>query len=730
VRSRDSRTPLLRSLGMLARSKRLALSDVTIQSRQTGAASLDGGPTVFSSYEAEIFVEWSAWKRLLAILQSNGGSYGLSGPRGAGKTWLMRHAVDWVRNAEGVGRLGGIGLWYPSPSEGDSLAFLSSLSDRFGDEIERWYRNNRRVRRLRRLYTCILACLVLAVVVGPSVAVGVSVGVLAGILLGLGSTVVAASLMAMLVPRWLRPFRPEARLAFEAETVREAARYTVTLRRSSELAAEGGRGLTARIGSRRERELVERPATLSSLINDFRRLAAKAGDVAGRVVIAIDELDKIDDPDEFRGLLRDIKGIFDVPRVHFLVSVSDEALRRLSVGALVGRDEFNSSFYTVIDAKPGTPEELVELFDRRTGPVVPRDIVPRDDVPREIVPREIALALAVLSGGNPREVVRLVELATSGGATTAADAIIATLRDEALSLRRDIVTAPDTQGVPGLGAESRKGAFASLPDPAFDDARRLSTLAKAALSPQMWSPDWQDEGFRIRFGEPWRRLMIRLAVAGQLLASPSLVRDRELAQRRDVVDAASQSAEIARVLFEGDLRVETRRPVRDSRQAREQLNDIGRQYKDGRKGAPGKARTARLDAIVAEARTIARTAGLTTAEIRDKLGSPDEGDRVVALAAVQATADPEVFEPLLSMATHPKTPFEGYHALLAIESLLPSLDAVQQTRICESLDQRFKDRIGNDRSRAALADRVLRSIAREREDQIASRDAATFSPSA
>ena len=88
---------------------------------------------------------------------------------------------------------------------------------------------------------------------------------------------------------------------------------------------------------------MERPATLSSLVTDFRALAEEAGKVAGRVVIGIDELDKMNDPEKVRALLRDIKGVFEVPRVHFFVSVSDEAARSLNLGALTGRDEFNSS---------------------------------------------------------------------------------------------------------------------------------------------------------------------------------------------------------------------------------------------------------------------------------------------------------------------------------------------------------------------------------------------------
>jgi hypothetical protein len=42
---------------------------------------------------------------------------------------------------------------------------------------------------------------------------------------------------------------------------------------------------------------------------------------------------------------------------------------------------------------------------------------------------------------------------------------------------------------------------------------------------------------------------------------------------------------------------------------------------------------------------------------------------VVALAAVQATGDPETARAVLDVAAHPDTPFESFHALRALESL-------------------------------------------------------------
>ena len=86
----------------------------------------------------------------------------LSGARGAGKSWLMLRAVEWVRSAPDAGGLGGIGLWYPSPSEYDPLAFLASLSDSFGTDIDRWYRRDSRVRRRRAIERAIIRAAVAA----------------------------------------------------------------------------------------------------------------------------------------------------------------------------------------------------------------------------------------------------------------------------------------------------------------------------------------------------------------------------------------------------------------------------------------------------------------------------------------------------------------------------------------------------------------------------------------
>jgi hypothetical protein len=646
--------------------------------------------TPFRSFGLEEFLEWPAWQRLQRMLRSNGGSYGLSGPRGAGKTWLMLRAIESVEAGD-HGQQPGIGLWYPSPSEYDSLAFLASLSDSFATRIERWYRLDPSVRRRTTFGWTIVALLGTAGALTAAALVGWRSTFEAAMLIltvGLITSLTACGAVVAWRANW-----PERRLEREAIVVRERARYSATQRRKSEIGGEGGRGLVATAKRATERELVERPATLSSLVNDFRALAAQAGETTGGVVIAIDELDKMSDPDGVRRLLRDIKAIFEVPRVYFLVSVSDEAARNLSLGPLKDRNEFNSSFYAVVRAQPATPADCAELLERRGG-----------------VPREVALVLAVMAGGNPREVVRMAEIA--GAATTARQAAMAVLGDEAATLRTDIVTATHAEGVPDLGQAAREAAFLQLANEVFEQPDAFDRLCADAISAAIWQPAWGDPGWSARFEEPWRRLMVRLAVAGRIATVRSVLRETDLTDRLfDVMVAVGQSSHVAKILLERKLRLDTRRPTieTESRGVRPRLKELAAEYESTRGSMKaGAGRTSAMDHIVQEARRLAPGADLGTEEVVQMLRSEHAGERVVGLAVVQATADPQAFPSVMSMVENPRTPFEQYHALRALESLRSEFTTEQRAQVHRILTEpTWRDGLRNDSSRVALADRII-----------------------
>jgi hypothetical protein len=116
-------------------------------------------------------------------------------------------------------------------------------------------------------------------------------------------------------------------------------------------------------------ELAEQPLSYPEIVSEFRRFAR---DVAtdlhgrgGRIYVGIDELDKIGAPDQAERFLNEIKGIFGIPHLYFIVSVSDDALTAFERRGLPLRDAFDSSFDEIVHVGPLTYSESRRLLNRR-----------------------------------------------------------------------------------------------------------------------------------------------------------------------------------------------------------------------------------------------------------------------------------------------------------------------------------------------------------------------------
>jgi hypothetical protein len=79
--------------------------------------------TLFGSYSDNAFIETESWEQLKQVLTGNGGAYGLYGPRGSGKTWLMKRTIQWADDDSGVG------LWFPCPSSYDTAQCAGCSGD-------------------------------------------------------------------------------------------------------------------------------------------------------------------------------------------------------------------------------------------------------------------------------------------------------------------------------------------------------------------------------------------------------------------------------------------------------------------------------------------------------------------------------------------------------------------------------------------------------------------------
>lgn len=530
--------------------------------------------TPFRSYSPADFRETQSWLRMAGILEGTGGCYGLYGPRGAGKTWLMRRAVTEAERRKGLG------FWFPCPGEYRASEFLAALSDNLAAAVELLFRRDRARARAVRWLQVLMAIVVgvpAATAVGAYLARGLDgsktgLGSIASVLPGavwLTVGIALALLFASLGAWAFWESRPAGRLSREAAALRERIRFVASLRLGTEIDIGRNVPFAGSLRRARERELDERPVTVASLVFDFRNFARLIVEVLrGPLVIGIDELDKITDPEVVRSLLREVKGIFEVAGVFFLVSVSEEAAAALEIGPLVpeGRNEFNSSFYTVLELPPLGPQETAELLAARGQ---------ADD-------RQLAQVLCVFGEGNWREIVRLAERAAflpgSAPGQFLGDLIRGVCEAETSSLLREITGSAARATADPLVDEAKLGAWNAFPRDAFRTEGGFVQLSKTAIH-ECWQPRWHDAAAWQAFHGPWQRLLIRLFVGGRLMvtfghfaAAPDASRDATAADAlttdlRDIVIMAGRSPGVAKSMladrFGADLEGSYQRAVRE-----------------------------------------------------------------------------------------------------------------------------------------------------------------------
>jgi hypothetical protein len=170
----------------------------------------------------------------------------------------------------------------------------------------------------------------------------------------------------------------------------------------------------------RGRERAEQPAGLPALVAQFRaysqqvaewnwdRNRSQASNEArghgqvqrpaqgqgqegvGRVIICIDEMDKIRDSDRAEQFLNNIKAIFDVPGCLYLVAISEDAMTVFASQTPAIRTAFDSAFDEIISVPPMEFPDARQLLQLRTTGV----------------PLPFLALCHVLAGGVPRELIR------------------------------------------------------------------------------------------------------------------------------------------------------------------------------------------------------------------------------------------------------------------------------------------------------------------------------------
>ncbi|MFJ9638649.1 P-loop NTPase fold protein [Streptomyces sp. NPDC101178] len=136
------------------------------------------------------------------------------------------------------------------------------------------------------------------------------------------------------------------------------------------------------------------PFNLPELVSEFRELLMKISQEAaradGRVIIAIDELDRLGDVETARRFLAQIKAVFGIRGVYYLVSVAEDVGAAFVRRGLPNRDVTDSSLDDLLYLQPRTAEESAEILAVRA--------------PSLTAP--YCLLLHSLSGGIPRDLIR------------------------------------------------------------------------------------------------------------------------------------------------------------------------------------------------------------------------------------------------------------------------------------------------------------------------------------
>ncbi|MFE6194828.1 hypothetical protein [Streptomyces sp. NPDC057838] len=136
------------------------------------------------------------------------------------------------------------------------------------------------------------------------------------------------------------------------------------------------------------------PPAMPELVADFRELLTSIAQEQfarkGRVVIAIDEVDRLGSDTQALAFLGEIKAILGVPRVHYLISVAEDVGASFVRRGLPHRGVTDSSLDDIVHVQPCTLAESKNMLERRA---------PELSEPYRLLAH-------ALSGGLPRDLIR------------------------------------------------------------------------------------------------------------------------------------------------------------------------------------------------------------------------------------------------------------------------------------------------------------------------------------
>ena len=356
-----------------------------------------------------------------SITKLKRGSFGISGERGAGKTSLMYALRDQIRRRSQDTREF-LDVWLGAPTSIDETAFLLSvlakLASRVGSRItDNSYfphmppADELREGRIRRRNMAVV--LVISVLTALA-----CFGALLLIDFELVSSLEWGRKLVLIMPivtigpillwgwRWLQM---KGLLGQSFTNIREedfkflhGARNMLEQlwfdQRETFSSSAGISGMGVDFSGGWSKEKTRRPFTLPQLVqmwDDFVNFITTGQGRFSKVVVFIDEVDKIKDTEEIDRFMRILKTLYRPPNLFFIVSISEDAYELYQTRAVARgqRNVFDSSFDHFIQVKVMSSADVPNML--------------RSRIFGESFPRPFVQLIWLISRGNPRDCVRL-----------------------------------------------------------------------------------------------------------------------------------------------------------------------------------------------------------------------------------------------------------------------------------------------------------------------------------
>lgn len=340
-----------------------------------------------------------------------GGSIGIAGPRGAGKTTLIRQVTAAVNHRYPV-----IGVVVDAPVEYDAREFVLHVFSKLCEEVLgpdrvaelrgwqqlpprratlRWLRwNNRPYPPLLGPALAaigLLGLLAIAFVEGNIEAADLRPWALAVAVLGGLLTYVSLILSPSMLVDFARSLVPIRTTLGNPVATAELHLRQIWFQQSFSTGWSGSLKLPLGVqaGAEKTRQLAENQLSFPDVVGLYGKFVGLLT-ARGQVRIGIDELDKMSD-ETARRFLNEIKVIFRAPDCFYLVSVSEDAMSYFERRGLPFRDVFDSSFDEIVRVGYLDFAAVLQLLQKRVVGM----------------PIQFAAVCHILGGGLPRDVIRV-----------------------------------------------------------------------------------------------------------------------------------------------------------------------------------------------------------------------------------------------------------------------------------------------------------------------------------